>query len=87
MCYAMVGIPLGLVMFQSIGERVNQLSRLVAEINVNSVDAVFVLLEHRLLFRYAFSTVIIIKISYLYDINTHIITLHPLILTSATSSD
>lgn len=26
MCYAMVGIPLGLVMFQSIGERVNQLS-------------------------------------------------------------
>lgn len=27
MCYAMVGIPLGLVMFQSIGERVNRLSR------------------------------------------------------------
>uniref|UniRef100_A0A336MNA0 CSON004224 protein n=1 Tax=Culicoides sonorensis TaxID=179676 RepID=A0A336MNA0_CULSO len=26
MCYAMVGIPLGLVMFQSIGERVNRLS-------------------------------------------------------------
>lgn len=29
MCYAIVGIPLGLVMFQSIGERVNRLSRLV----------------------------------------------------------
>lgn len=27
MCYAMIGIPLGLVMFQSIGERVNRLSR------------------------------------------------------------
>jgi potassium channel subfamily K member 9 len=27
MFYAMVGIPLGLVMFQSIGERVNRLSR------------------------------------------------------------
>lgn len=27
MCYAIVGIPLGLVMFQSIGERVNRLSR------------------------------------------------------------
>lgn len=27
MCYAAVGIPLGLVMFQSIGERVNKLSR------------------------------------------------------------
>lgn len=27
MCYAMIGIPLGLVMFQSIGERVNVLSR------------------------------------------------------------
>lgn len=29
MCYAIVGIPLGLVMFQSIGERVNRLSRFV----------------------------------------------------------
>ncbi|KAL1122235.1 hypothetical protein AAG570_003640 [Ranatra chinensis] len=29
MCYAMVGIPLGLVMFQSIGERVNKLSSVV----------------------------------------------------------
>lgn len=29
MCYAMIGIPLGLVMFQSIGERVNVLSRYV----------------------------------------------------------
>ncbi|XP_037921531.1 two pore potassium channel protein sup-9 isoform X3 [Hermetia illucens] len=29
MCYAMVGIPLGLVMFQSIGERVNRLSSFV----------------------------------------------------------
>lgn len=29
MCYAIVGIPLGLVMFQSIGERVNRLSRYV----------------------------------------------------------
>lgn len=29
MCYAMIGIPLGLVMFQSIGERVNRLSRQV----------------------------------------------------------
>lgn len=29
MCYAIVGIPLGLVMFQSIGERVNRLSRWV----------------------------------------------------------
>uniref|UniRef100_A0A1A9VZ99 Potassium channel domain-containing protein n=1 Tax=Glossina brevipalpis TaxID=37001 RepID=A0A1A9VZ99_9MUSC len=29
MCYAIVGIPLGLVMFQSIGERVNRLSRSV----------------------------------------------------------
>ncbi|XP_068899582.1 two pore potassium channel protein sup-9 isoform X3 [Tenebrio molitor] len=28
MCYAMIGIPLGLVMFQSIGERVNRLSRI-----------------------------------------------------------
>lgn len=27
MCYAAIGIPLGLVMFQSIGERVNRLSR------------------------------------------------------------
>lgn len=27
MFYAMIGIPLGLVMFQSIGERVNRLSR------------------------------------------------------------
>jgi len=27
MMYAMIGIPLGLVMFQSIGERVNKLSR------------------------------------------------------------
>lgn len=29
MFYAIIGIPLGLVMFQSIGERVNRLSRLV----------------------------------------------------------
>ncbi|KAL7730479.1 hypothetical protein ACLKA6_000483 [Drosophila palustris] len=29
MCYAIVGIPLGLVMFQSIGERVNRLSSFV----------------------------------------------------------
>ncbi|KAK9507158.1 hypothetical protein O3M35_007070 [Rhynocoris fuscipes] len=29
MCYAIVGIPLGLVMFQSIGERVNKLSSVV----------------------------------------------------------
>lgn len=29
MCYAMVGIPLGLVMFQSIGERVNELCSIV----------------------------------------------------------
>nr|CAH7738005.1 unnamed protein product [Callosobruchus chinensis] len=29
MCYAMVGIPLGLVMFQSIGERVNRLSSVI----------------------------------------------------------
>uniref|UniRef100_A0A1B0CRB1 Putative twik-related acid-sensitive k + channel 6 isoform c n=1 Tax=Lutzomyia longipalpis TaxID=7200 RepID=A0A1B0CRB1_LUTLO len=29
MCYAIVGIPLGLVMFQSIGERVNRLSSYV----------------------------------------------------------
>lgn len=29
MCYAAIGIPLGLVMFQSIGERVNRLSRWV----------------------------------------------------------
>lgn len=32
MCYAMIGIPLGLVMFQSIGERVNRLSRLEFEV-------------------------------------------------------
>ncbi|KAI4471013.1 potassium channel subfamily k [Holotrichia oblita] len=29
MCYAMIGIPLGLVMFQSIGERVNRLSSVI----------------------------------------------------------
>lgn len=29
MCYAMVGIPLGLVMFQSIGERLNKLNTVV----------------------------------------------------------
>ena len=34
MCYAMIGIPLGLVMFQSIGERVNKLSRLVYGLSV-----------------------------------------------------
>ncbi|KAM7363230.1 TWIK-related acid-sensitive K[+] channel 6 isoform 4-T14 [Cochliomyia hominivorax] len=31
MCYAIVGIPLGLVMFQSIGERVNRLSSFVIQ--------------------------------------------------------
>ncbi|KAL5283354.1 KCNK9 family protein [Megaselia abdita] len=31
MCYAIVGIPLGLVMFQSIGERVNRLSSYVIQ--------------------------------------------------------
>lgn len=29
MCYAIVGIPLGLVMFQSIGERLNKFSSVV----------------------------------------------------------
>lgn len=31
MFYAIVGIPLGLIMFQSIGERVNRLSRWVTK--------------------------------------------------------
>ncbi|KAL7051573.1 hypothetical protein ACKWTF_004511 [Chironomus riparius] len=31
MCYAMIGIPLGLVMFQSIGERVNRLSSFIIQ--------------------------------------------------------
>uniref|UniRef100_A0A0A9W3F4 Two pore potassium channel protein sup-9 n=1 Tax=Lygus hesperus TaxID=30085 RepID=A0A0A9W3F4_LYGHE len=37
MCYAIVGIPLGLVMFQSIGERVNKLSSVV----IKSVKKLF----------------------------------------------
>lgn len=44
MCYAMIGIPLGLVMFQSIGERVNVLSRSVGflnELGVSVKDVLF----------------------------------------------
>lgn len=35
MCYAAIGIPLGLVMFQSIGERVNRLSRFVNTLRIS----------------------------------------------------
>ena len=40
MCYAMIGIPLGLVMFQSIGERVNKLSRLVYGLSVSCANII-----------------------------------------------
>ena len=44
MCYAMVGIPLGLVMFQSIGERLNKFSSVVIKkvklsLNCHKVEA------------------------------------------------
>lgn len=38
MCYAMIGIPLGLVMFQSIGERVNQFSSFVIRLVKRSLN-------------------------------------------------
>lgn len=54
MCYAIIGIPLGLVMFQSIGERVNKFSSVVIRsvktlLNCRNVQVTISLFEPHIL--------------------------------------